>query len=239
MDTFYANCEFAEYIKQNHKLLSSEKARGFRNASMKRFPLLANVKNTRERSNVANHLMRTVYTAFIKELHEEYCTYIKAILKDAALSHKIAPQRILNKLNLSFKPEEVLEIYNYEQLVELITNRVFRAIDEEEAQLTNTGRQNGKFLIESLQKRIGISINNTIINNAVPYLALRHVLVHDDGKPDKDFQTRYPIFKLPSNRTRILLTHKIVSDAYSNVDILIRAIDDEAEKSGLIINIKN
>ena len=86
-----------------------------------------------------------------------------------------------------------------------------------------------------ISKKIGIDIDSNILEKALPFLDLRHVLVHEDGKPSKKFLTAYhEYFKLRNNEKKLRLSHEIISKAYTNTIELISEIDKKLEIKKLI-----
>lgn len=181
------------------------------------YPLL-NVRVSTEQSRiiVIKHLQHTVYVSFIKELYEEVTEYIRYILKEAALNGADT-NRLIGEHNVNMKANEILSKGSKKDIVEYIMNSVFQQLENERSTLE---------LIKKIKTKLGLTFTQPMIDNALPYLELRHVLVHADGKPNADFKTKYPQFKY-DQKHKVKLTNDILDAAYENVNKLLNKIDKE------------
>lgn len=203
IDKLYRDCELAEYIAINHKLLRDDKKVGFKGAKSARFPLLSQATSASQRSEIVRHLTRTIYAAFIKELYEACCAYLKEVLNRVIELHKITPKRLLGETNFKIKAEELIDLETHEQLVAQLSEKLFREMERREANIKQKGKDSYPILISLLEKRLGISISKKLTTCAEPYLALRHILVHNDGVPDQQFLKKYgSIISIPHNRKK-------------------------------------
>ena len=62
------------------------------------------------------------------------------------------------------------------------------------------------------------------INDALPYLELRHIFVHSDGKPSTEFTAKYPFFDIDHNG-RVVLDINLVREAFVKVKTLLSSFD--------------
>ena len=129
---------------------------------------------------------------------------------------------------------ELLSLSSYEAIVEKIVAKLFRLMDERQKKLSEMKKHVGISILRDLQNKLDINLNPEIEKNARPYLALRHVLVHDDGCPDPDFWNQYPQFSRNGRSKKIKLSHSLIVDAYCNVEKLILEIDQRLEEKGLV-----
>lgn len=79
-----------------------------------------------------------------------------------------------------------------------------------------------------MNDKLGLTIDKKFIEKALPYLEIRHILVHSDGKPDQAFLNKYPKMKIDGQK-RISLDAKFAKEAYDSVNNLLMAIDKEME----------
>ena len=72
-----------------------------------------------------------------------------------------------------------------------------------------------------------------MIDEALPYLEVRHKLVHTNGKADEDFSRRFPQIVI-DKKGKIDLDFSLVIGARKAIVSLVKAYDIEAEKAGYI-----
>ena len=119
----------------------------------------------------------------------------------------------------------------YEQIVQFMMKQLFQIM--ESVQKENEGKVELN-IIKQYKNKFKLSINQNYIDNAMPFLKLRHVLVHSDGVPEESFIKEFPQFKPPKDKRRIQLTHEIIKEAYDNITKLIQVIDIELETKKLV-----
>ena len=71
-----------------------------------------------------------------------------------------------------------------------------------------------------------LNIPPQIIEDALPYLLIRHIFVHSDGKPNQEFKEKYPLIKLDS-KGRIDLSSLSLVVIQKRVKKLIETIDQK------------
>lgn len=181
------------------------------------YPLL-NVRLSTEQSRiiVTKHLQHTVFVSFIKELYEEVTEYIRYILKEAALNGADT-NRLIGEHNVNMKANEILSKGTKKDIVEYIMNSVFQQLENERSTLE---------LIKKIKSKLGLTINQSMIDDALPYLELRHVFVHSDGKPNADFKVKYPLFRY-DQKHKVKLTNEVLNNAYEKVSKLLEKMDKE------------
>lgn len=181
------------------------------------FPLLNVRQNTAQsRTIVVKHLQHTIYVSFIKELYEEVTEYIKYILNEAA-KNGADTNRLVGEHNISMKANEILSQATKRDIVGHIMNSIFQQLENERSTLA---------LIQKVKTKLGLNTGQALIDDALPYLELRHIFIHADGKPNKDFLAKYPQFSLDQKR-KIKLDQQVLDDAYDRVKTMLSSIDKE------------
>ena len=234
VDALFTDCEFAEYIAQFHTLLSDSEKRGFEfQKKSKRYPLLSSKDNTEKRKETAYHLRRTIYSSYIKDLYEEVCLYLVRTMEIIVSGNKnnFEISRVLGGSKVTITPKQIIEMGTYEQIVQFMMKQLFQIM--ESVQKENEGKVELN-IIKQYKNKFKLSINQNYIDNAMPFLKLRHVLVHSDGVPEESFIKEFPQFKPPKDKRRIQLTHEIIKEAYDNITKLIQVIDIELETKKLV-----
>lgn len=218
---FREDCEFAETVVLNRELLKGKNTI-FNKISEKRFPMLFYRQNNPEgRAYVAGHLRNTTFVAFIKEIYEEIAEYFRYILKQGA-QNGVEIGRLVGHNEIALHANEILSKTNMDAVVELIMKRVFRQLENE--------RSTTK-LINQIKNKLGLTIDQEIIDKALPYLEARHIFVHADGKPDNDYLRRYPD-TIVDSMGRIKLDSNYIIHAYRAARDLTIAFDKEMAKHG-------
>ncbi|MEW4538099.1 hypothetical protein AB1K44_16605, partial [Vibrio cholerae] len=72
---------------------------------------------------------------------------------------------------------------------------------------------------------LALSINQQLILDALPYLEVRHLLVHADGKVSQEFINKYPKIKLKGDS--VFINYVFIDRMRKSVRPLIAAIDAE------------
>ena len=106
--------------------------------------------------------------------------YLKLIL--SAMFEK-RPLQIVDKAQDTLQFQEIIRLGTYEAICHYMVDRVFR-------RLQNDTHSMGKF-IEKLLARTDTKIDEKILNDALWYIEIRHLIVHNSGRIDKPFADRY------------------------------------------------
>lgn len=125
-----------------------------------------------------------------------------------------------NKINLD--ANFILSAPNHDALRKAVTEHIFQQLENEKSTLD---------LIKKINNKLGLNIPEKVIKEALPYLLIRHIFVHSDGKPDKDFKEKYPQFKLDEKK-KINLLKLSINDIKDKVKELIRMIDEKMLEKG-------
>ena len=80
--------------------------------------------------------------------------------------------------------------------------------------------------LKKINKKLDLNIPDKTIKEALPYLLIRHIFVHSDGKPDEEFKEKYPQFKL-NKKGQIDLLQSSLIDIKEKVKNLIESIDNK------------
>ncbi|WP_118952334.1 hypothetical protein [Taibaiella helva] len=187
----------------------------------KRFSTGANSDHRRKLA--VNHLKASIRSAFIKSIYEATTTYFQEVLK-AATKKGVNSDRLLGEHNRTYTSKEIIELGNYSKILESIASSIFRQLENE---------KKTKDLILKMGKKLGLDIDETKINAALPFFELRHKLVHSEGKADKAFCDRFPEFGAVVDRP-IKLTHTLIEDAKTAIVALITDFDTQIIAKSII-----
>jgi len=216
LNYFRIDKEVVNIVYQQKESLSGD-AKIFKGITIESYPLLnVRVNTPQSRTIVVKHLQHTVYVSFIKDLYEEVTEYIRYILKEAALNGA-ETNRLIGEHNINMKANDILSKGTKKDIVEYIMNSIFQQLENERSTLE---------LIKKIKNKLGLTISQNLIDKALPFLELRHVLVHSDGKPNAEFKNKHPQFRL-DQKHKIKLTNELLDNAYNEVNALLSKMDKE------------
>lgn len=225
LNDFMCDYEFAHIIYRNRNIITDKKG-SFKYLDASRHPVLSGYKSSQQaRTIIANHLRSTIAVSFIKEVYEEVTEYIHYILKMGAMSGQIKPERISDNVKVSITANQILSTKSHEEVITLVTKEIYQQLESE---------RSTKELIKKTISRLGLNVNEALIERALKYLDMRHIFVHEDGKPNKQYKHDYPDIKL-NPKGRIKMAEINLHDVCDDIKALIDAIDSEMISKGLII----
>lgn len=171
---------------------------------------------------VSTHLKHTLYVSLIKELYEELMIYLNYILTCSALSSPDPSRLVGSEQKVNMNANDILSLDTKEDIVARIMRDIFRKLENKRDTL---------LLIGELNERLGLGIDQGLVNKAMPYLDARHKFVHTDGLVDDTYKGRYPNVKLDDDGY-IKLNYPIMKSAF----LSIKSLADEFEKKMALKN---
>lgn len=164
------------------------------------------------------HLRQTVYGAFIKSIYEELYSFLKATIYETVENLKADPDRLIGDHKITLSAKEILKLGDISAVNAKIIDTLFQTLEAEQSTLK---------LIEKIRNKLGLEFDEELITNALPYLELRHKLVHANGKLDADFVAKYP--EIPKTfRGYADLKLETMHAAQLTIGKLVEAIDENA-----------
>lgn len=213
---FREDMELADVLFLNKEKIKSDNTI-FMRVNTNKHPLLYGRDSTKgSRKNVMNHLRKSIFVSFLKEMYEEVTEYIRYILYQGSING-VDANRIVGDHNFKMQANEVLILTTKEDIIKTITNQVFQQLESERSTIE---------LLKKTKNKLGLDIAQDLIDNAIPYLTCRHIFVHSDGKPNDDFKNLYPNITIDT-KGRILLNMDFLNTAYLSVNELLKAYDNE------------
>ena len=185
--------------------------------------LSSRANSDHSRRLAASHLKTTMRSAFIKSLYESTTIYFQDILK-AATNKGLDVDRLVGEHSINISSKDLIRIGSYERIIERISSSIFRQLENEKST---------KVLIEKMDKKLGLNIGDEIIHAALPYLEIRHLLVHGQGKADADFCTKYPFIGAEEGKL-IELEHSLINNARNAIITLVKEFDKKIVANGLV-----
>lgn len=167
------------------------------------------------RKLIIDHLRATLYSAYIKDVYEEVSDYLRTILGQAA-EKGFEAGRLIGEHSFKIDAKDILETGSWEHVSEKIADSVFQALESERSTLK---------LLNKVATKLDLNIDEGLIKDALPYLEVRHLLVHADGKVSDEYKNKYPHIKLKSGKVQI--NYKFINKMRMTVKELLIAFDTE------------
>lgn len=187
-------------------------------------PTLAGRKNSDHNRRLAvRHLKASLCSGYIKDLYEDFNDYMQKILESAA-RNGINPNRLIGSHKINIEANDLLSAGNWDNVVHMIAKSIFRKLEDE---------RKTKSLIQAMDAKLGLGLDQEIINNALPYFELRHLLVHHDGISDTDFCQRFPNFGAIAGE-KISVEFNMVSMARTAIVTLAKHFDSKVLQHQLV-----
>lgn len=172
---------------------------------------------------VFNHLKNTLYTAYIKDLYEEFSIYLKGIMKEVYRNAKVTPERLSGEHKVTLTSVDILQHLQRGDLADVVIDKIFQSLEGEKSTIE---------LITKFHNKIGIDIERTLVDNAIYYLEVRHKLVHTDGCVDEEFMKTHDLLSY-TTANKIKLDYCTICNAYKAVFNLVSDMDSKIIGAGL------
>lgn len=174
------------------------------------------------RKVLINHLRSTLYSSYVKDIYEEVTHYLRTILKKAA-ENGFDAGRIIGEHTFKIDAKTALELGNWNSLVQLIADSVFQALESERSTLK---------LLDKLSKKLALNVKEATINAALPYLEVRHCLVHSDGLLSAEFKEKHK--NIVCKDGYVQLDYKFICNLRTSIRALISEYDQCVVASGIL-----
>lgn len=187
-------------------------------------PRLAARANTPgSRKLATNHLKTTLCEAFLKNIYEDTSQYLSEILT-AAARNGLDPNRLIGEHKVQFEANVVLQAGGWDQVVAMVAQSVFRKLENE---------RSTKELLEKMNSKLKLGVQQATIDAALPYFEIRHLLVHADGKADQRFCSSFPQMSATSGH-KIKLDYALLQSARASICNLINEFDQQVVALGVV-----
>ena len=141
-------------------------------------PAQRQVNSKRTRVVRGGHLKRVLAASLVKDLYEDFVDFLAETMARAALAG-VDPKRFTGDARFELNTKDVLGAGDWNGVVTLVSQKVFRALGTERKTAA---------LISKSAARLGMTIDQAVIDAAMPFLDARHQLVHQDGKADSKYR---------------------------------------------------
>ncbi len=195
------------------------------NVSPERHPRLANRRDTAGARKLAcKHLNITLRAAYLKDIYEEIGHYMTDILT-CSIRRGLDPNRVIGSHRFSVEASFLLTLGTWERVLDYISSELFRKLENERSTIK---------LLTAFSDKLNLGIDNAILESALPYLDLRHILVHRDGRIDREFAARHPQLGL-NEGDEFSLNHDKIVRARTAILALVQHFDERVISTGSIL----
>lgn len=164
----------------------------------------------------------------IVDLYRIFSDYIVNILREIFSKN---PSRLLSLVSskedkvMNFK--EILEAGNFQSLKNQMSLKIYRTLER----LQSTPR-----LLNKIIKVTEINVPKDVIDKALLYLEIRHLIIHNNSKADNKFKqmNKAGLVKINSVNNRIIIDYPLANAAITSVFVLCKIIDYELIAKGLV-----
>ncbi len=214
---FDADIELADVF--SNAVLAGQLTKGeylFEYVDPKKHTRLAGRKVTTHNRGIAlNHLKATLRAAFLKDIYEDVATYLTELLAGAA-KVGLSSERLIGEHKINVEVNDILACKNWETAINLIAEQLFRRIENEKSTIK---------LLCAIDKKLDLRVPEKVLQDALPYLELRHLLVHSDGIADESFCKRFPEIGANPNQS-IYLSYSLIATAREKIVGMISKYDE-------------
>jgi len=204
-------------------LTPDESTRLFDHVNPDAHPRLAKAKaSDHNRTLVVGHLRKTVYSSYIKDLYEDFSEYLNELVV-SAFRKGLDPIQLRGEYKVLVAADELLACEDWGAALEMIAVSVGERLD---------AMGNHKKLA-FLDKRLGLAIDPEHIDAAMPFIELRHLLVHTDGKADEGFCSKWDVLGAHPGES-VKLSEQTTRDARAAITALVEHIDARAVDVGIL-----
>lgn len=215
---FDADYELVDVLSiaiKNGDLHSNKSNQIFRNVSNKKHPRLHRRKNSDQSRRIAiTHLKKSIYSSYLKDLHEDLSIYLADCLR-GAITKGLNNKRLIGEHSFSVEVNEILGCMDWDGVLALTSTRLFRKLEAEKS----TAK-----LISLFDRKLDLGLDQQFCDEALPFLELRHLLVHRDGKVDDEYVRKYPNMNFEVGKAPAL-THDLIIRGRKCVSSLVLEID--------------
>ncbi len=168
------------------------------------------------REQIINHLRSSIYSSYVKDVYEEVTHYLRTMLKKAA-ENGFDSARIIGDHPFNVEAKKILELGNWTNVCQMVSDSLFQSLEKEKSTLN---------LLKKTAKKLALNVDEQLINDALPYLEVRHFLVHSDGKLSQEYIKKYPSIQHDKDGC-VILSYTFICNMRSLVKSLICKFDEE------------
>ncbi|WP_287124316.1 hypothetical protein [Chromohalobacter sp.] len=176
------------------------------------------------RSRVYNFCRSKNTLSAIVEIFSYFSEYMRGILKEM---YEHNPMLVVGKsnkpLNLTFA--EISKFNHLSEIQEKMVEDVFRSIENERSTVK---------LIDKIISDTGANVSNADKQCVLPYLEMRHLIIHNHSKIDQAFEAKYGHQFSVRAGEKLPSKFEIADKAIEEVSLFLRKLDGELVRLGMV-----
>jgi hypothetical protein len=182
---------------------------------------------TKETFRIINYSRAKNSEYAIIELYNCFTEYMRNILTEMyrkepmKIVQKIAEENKDNKLSFS----EIVTLGDYTKISELMVSKVFRKLENE---------RSTSLLLEKILNHTKVKIKDSLKQESLMYLQMRHLFIHNRGLADKLFAEEFKDLTATNPGNKLPTNFNSTSRALETVAKLCETIDLELIKENLV-----
>jgi hypothetical protein len=176
------------------------------------------LKREKAKEALARHAMKRNNELAIQLNYTHLGEYLRSILGEMYLHN---PLLVVGKASASLPFHEIVSLGNFDAISSRMVDLVFRTLDDQ---------RSTQALIKKILDKTGVKLNPQMLDDAVYYLEIRHLIVHNSSLIDVKFEKRYSEkSQYIKAGNKLPMSQGLARKALSAIEELCSAID-----SGLI-----
>jgi len=197
----------------------------FKCAMSAQHPKLSSIKKPSfEYPRIKNHLKSTLYDSIMVWYYEEAMLYLQEALS-FAIKNGLDFNRIMGTDYQEYSSKDIIAAGNWNNIVKKISHDIFRKLER---------KRNTLLILKELNTKLGLSVSKKTIDNVMPYLEMRHLIVHNDGKADSVFCRRFPSFSFVQGK-KMSINFQMVTNAKKAIIAFVDEFDSKAVKARIFL----
>lgn len=162
------------------------------------------------------------------ELYKAFSYYIKSIIHELSMQDPMKMQGLLcSKGDRNVSYPDIIKLGSYDAIITDMSKRVFRSLER---------LQSTPELLDKLIELTGIIIDDSLKEDALLYLELRHLIIHNNAKADDKYiiLNQKKLVSINDHTKKISFNYTLSNTAMNVVYQLCKKIDDELIRLGLV-----
>ena len=156
--------------------------------------------------------------------YEETMLYLQEALS-FAIKNGLDFNRIMGTDHQEYSSKTIIAAGSWNNIVKMISHDIFRKLE---------GKRNTLHLLKELNTKLGLSVSKKTIDNVMPFLEMRHLIVHNDGKADSVFCNRFPSFSFIQGK-KMCIDFLMVTNARKAIIAFVDDFDSKAVKAKIFL----
>ncbi len=178
----------------------------------------------KKRARIYNYCRAKNSHSAIVEIYGYFSEYMRDILKEI---YQKDPMQVVGKsqklLNMTFA--DLAKLNSLSDLHERMVEDVFRSLENERSTIK---------LIDKILAGTGVNLSDADKSLVLPYLEMRHLIIHNNGKVDSEFEGKYGAALKMKAGEKVPSVFPNAEAAIKSVRVFIKKIDAELIRMKLV-----